>query len=85
MSRRTVLAISPSLDRLRPMVQSLEKAGAEVDAIRSVGAIDSEKIGAGRFISIYIMDNRFNYLFLIIRQMVFLIRISFINEVGPIL
>jgi hypothetical protein len=37
------------------MVQSLERAGAEVDAIRSVSAIDSEKIGH-RYIFIDVGD-----------------------------
>ncbi len=45
MSRHTVLAISPNLDQLRRIVESLERAGATVDAIRGTQAIESDKIG----------------------------------------
>ncbi len=44
MSKRRVLAISSDLDQLRRIVASLERAGAEVDAVRSVDAIAAEVI-----------------------------------------
>ena len=44
MSKRRVLAISPNLDQLRRIVANLERAGAEVDAVRSLDAIESEII-----------------------------------------
>lgn len=42
MSRRRVLAISPDLDQLRRIVTNLERAGAGVDAVRTLDAIESE-------------------------------------------
>ena len=42
MSRRRVLAISHNLDQLRRIVANLERAGAEVDAVRSPDAIQAE-------------------------------------------
>lgn len=45
MSRHTVLALSPDLDQLRRIVDSLQRAGAKVDAIRSTAAIESDRIG----------------------------------------
>lgn len=44
MSRRRVLAISRNLDQLRQIVANLERAGAEVDAVRTPDAIQSEII-----------------------------------------
>ena len=44
MSKRRVLAISSNLDQLRRIVANLERAGAEVDAVRSIDAIQSEII-----------------------------------------
>ncbi len=44
MSKRRVLAISSDLDQLRRIVATLERAGAEVDAVRSVEAIGGELI-----------------------------------------
>jgi hypothetical protein len=44
MSKRRVLAISSDLDQLRRIVASLERAGAEVDAVRSPEAIAGEVI-----------------------------------------
>ncbi|MBP6633172.1 MAG: hypothetical protein KBG28_11170 [Kofleriaceae bacterium] len=44
MSRRRVLAISSDLDQLRRIVASLEQAGAEVDAVRSVEALTADVI-----------------------------------------
>ena len=44
LSKRRVLAISSDLDQLRRIVSSLEKAGAEVDAVRSVEAIAGDVI-----------------------------------------
>ncbi len=44
MSKRRVLAISGDLDQLRRIVSTLEKAGAEVDAVRSVEAIAGDVI-----------------------------------------
>jgi hypothetical protein len=44
LSKRRVLAISQNLDQLRRIVANLERAGAEVDAVRSVDAIQSEII-----------------------------------------
>lgn len=43
-SRRRVLAISRNLDQLRRIVANLERAGAEVDAVRSPDAIKSSII-----------------------------------------
>ena len=44
MSKRRVLAISADLDQLRRIVVTLERAGAEVDAVRSSDAIAAEVI-----------------------------------------
>jgi hypothetical protein len=44
LSRRRVLAISHNLDQLRRIVANLERAGAEVDAVRSPDAIQGEII-----------------------------------------
>ena len=44
LSKRRVLAISSDLDQLRRIVATLEKAGAEVDAVRSPEAIAGEVI-----------------------------------------
>lgn len=44
MSRRRVLAISQDLDQLRRIVANLERAGAEVDAVRSADAVENEII-----------------------------------------
>ena len=44
MSKRRVLAISSDLDQLRRIVASLERAGAEVDAVRTADAIATEVI-----------------------------------------
>src|SRR5262245_13902778 len=44
LSKRRVLAISSDLDQLRRIVANLERAGAEVDAARSVDAIQSSVI-----------------------------------------
>ncbi len=44
MSNRRVLAISSDLDQLRRIVAALERAGAEVDAVRSADAISGELI-----------------------------------------
>ncbi len=44
MTRRRVLAISNNLSTLRRIVSNLERAGAEVDAIRSLDAIQAETI-----------------------------------------
>jgi hypothetical protein len=43
-SKRRVLAISSDLDQLRRIVATLEKAGAEVDAVRSPEAIAADVI-----------------------------------------
>jgi hypothetical protein len=43
-SKKRVLAISSDLDQLRRIVATLERAGAEVDAIRSPSAIGGETI-----------------------------------------
>jgi len=43
-SRRRVLAISRNLDQLRRIVANLERAGAEVDAVRTPDAIRSDII-----------------------------------------
>jgi hypothetical protein len=40
LSRRRVLAVSPDLDQLRRIVANLERAGAEVDAVRSPQAVE---------------------------------------------
>jgi hypothetical protein len=40
LSRRRVLAVSPDLDQLRRIVANLERAGAEVDAVRSPHAVE---------------------------------------------
>jgi len=44
LSRRRVLATSPDLDQLRRIVANLERAGAEVDAVRSCSAVAGEVI-----------------------------------------
>jgi hypothetical protein len=44
LSKRRVLAISSDLDQLRRIVVALERAGAEVDAVRSPEAIAAEVI-----------------------------------------
>ena len=44
MSKRRVLAISSDLDQLRRIVATLERAGAEVDAVRSPSAIAADVI-----------------------------------------
>jgi len=44
LSKRRVLAISSDLDQLRKIVASLERAGAEVDAVRSPDAIAADVI-----------------------------------------
>jgi hypothetical protein len=44
LSKRRVLAISSDLDQLRRIVATLERAGAEVDAVRSPSAIAAEVI-----------------------------------------
>ncbi len=44
MPRRRFLAISNNLDQLRRIVANLERAGAEVDAVRSIDAIRGEVI-----------------------------------------
>lgn len=44
MSRRRVLAISKNLDQLRQIVANLERAGAEVDAVRTTDAIRADTI-----------------------------------------
>jgi hypothetical protein len=43
-SKRRVLAVSSDLDQLRRLVATLERAGAEVDAVRTVDAISTEVI-----------------------------------------
>jgi hypothetical protein len=42
LSRRRVLAISPDVDQLRKLVQTLERAGAEVDAVRDPAQIEGD-------------------------------------------
>jgi hypothetical protein len=42
MSRRRVLAISPDLERLRRLVATLERAGAEVDAVLDADVIEGQ-------------------------------------------
>jgi hypothetical protein len=44
LSKRRVLAISSDLDQLRRIVATLERAGAEVDAVRDPSAIAGEQI-----------------------------------------
>lgn len=44
MTRRRVLAISRNLDQLRRIVTNLERAGAEVDAVRTPDAIQTDII-----------------------------------------
>jgi hypothetical protein len=44
LSKRRVLAISSDLDQLRRIVATLERAGAEVDAVRSPEAISADVI-----------------------------------------
>jgi hypothetical protein len=44
LSKRRVLAISSDLDQLRRIVATLERAGAEVDAVRSPSAIQADVI-----------------------------------------
>jgi hypothetical protein len=44
LSKRRVLAISHNLEQLRRIVANLERAGAEVDAVRSIDAIQGDII-----------------------------------------
>ncbi len=44
MAKRRVLAISSDLDQLRRIVRTLERAGAEVDAVRSADAVATDQI-----------------------------------------
>jgi hypothetical protein len=44
LAKRRVLAISSDLDQLRRIVSTLERAGAEVDAVRSAEAVASDVI-----------------------------------------
>src|SRR4051795_1094522 len=44
LSKRRVLAISSDLDQLRRIVATLERAGAEVDAVRNPEAITGDVI-----------------------------------------
>jgi hypothetical protein len=44
LAKRRVLAISSDLDELRRIVSTLERAGAEVDAVRSADAVASDVI-----------------------------------------
>jgi hypothetical protein len=44
LSKRRVLAISSDLDQLRRIASSLERAGAQVDAVRDVASISGEVI-----------------------------------------
>jgi len=44
LSKKRVLAISSDLDQLRRIVATLERAGAEVDAVRSPSAISGDQI-----------------------------------------
>jgi hypothetical protein len=44
LSKKRVLAISSDLDQLRRIVATLERAGAEVDAVRSPSAIGGDQI-----------------------------------------
>src|SRR4051795_3828956 len=44
LSKRRVLAISSDLDQLRRIVATLERAGAEVDAVRSPAAVAGDVI-----------------------------------------
>lgn len=83
MSRHRVLAISPSLDRLRPMVQSLEKAGAEVDAIRSVEAIEVPRIGH-RYIFIDVGECNRNDLDFVLQRSSKLTHIALVVNAAPL-
>lgn len=58
MSRRRVLAVSPDLDQLRRIVANLERAGAEVDAVRSPAAVEQSVI-PHRYIFYSIVDGNF--------------------------
>lgn len=58
MSRRRVLAISPDLDQLRRIVANLERAGAEVDAVRSPAAVE-EAVIPHRYIFYSVPDGHF--------------------------
>jgi hypothetical protein len=57
-SRRRVLAVSPDLEQLRRIVASLERAGAEVDAVRSPVAVD-QPIIPHRYIFYSIPDSNY--------------------------
>ena len=58
LSRRRVLAVSPDLDQLRRIVANLERAGAEVDAVRSPVAVE-QPIIPHRYIFYSILDGNF--------------------------
>jgi len=57
-SRRRVLAVSPDLEQLRRIVASLERTGAEVDAVRSPVAVE-QPIIPHRYIFYSILDGNF--------------------------
>src|SRR6266545_3015831 len=57
-SRRRVLAVSPDLEQLRRIVASLERAGAEVDAVRSPIAVE-QPIIPHRYIFYSIPDGNY--------------------------
>jgi len=59
LSRRRVLAVSPDLDQLRRIVANLERAGAEVDAVRSPVAVAQEVI-PHRYIFYSVIDGNFD-------------------------
>jgi hypothetical protein len=58
LSRRRVLAVSPDLDQLRRIVANLERAGAEVDAVRSPTAVE-QAIIPHRYIFYAVPDGNF--------------------------
>jgi hypothetical protein len=59
LSRRRVLAISPDLEQLRRIVSNLERAGAEVDAVRSPSAVE-ERVIPHRYIFYSVRDGNFD-------------------------
>lgn len=60
MARRRVLAISHDLDQLRRIVANLERAGAEVDAVRSPDTIQTEVI-PHRYVFFAVQDGDVEY------------------------
>lgn len=83
LSKRRVLAISSDLDQLRRIVASLERAGAVVDAARSVDAIAAELV-AHRYIFAGIAPGDRDGLFHILGRLREQAHVSVVTEEAPL-